>query len=301
MFNLIIILTLIILNFTPSAVSAKNNREALPPNNTFERLEILSFKQFQHPTKNFDLSGIAKYQGRIIAINDKNDPEIYELSWDFGLIKPFKKLTTKDRLDLEAIDTCDDDIYISNEKNNAVYKLSPSGKHENVAPDYKKYNLKSGIFDVNKFYEGIALDCKNEIIYLTKEREPRHILTYDLKNKKILKKWNIPEDFAWDFSDAKFENGFLYVLERSGYLVTKINPVTGKVIKRYSYQNFEKGPGYLFGPAFHAQAEALLLTEDEIWVGFDNNGRRATHHAEKEFKLKGSDPLIVRLKRPEGF
>ena len=136
---------------------------------------------------------------------------------------------------------------------------------------------------------------------MTKEREERHILTYDLKTKEITDKWNIPETDSWDFSDAKFEDGFLYVLERGNHLVTKINISTKEVVTKYSYQNFEKGSGYLFGPALFAQGEALLLTQDEVWIGFDGNGRKATSAAQKEFNLKGNGPLVVRFKRPKGF
>jgi len=161
--------------------------------------------------------------------------------------------------------------------------------------------MKGCLFSGNDGFEGMAIDCQNQMMYATKEMLPRFIITVDLKTNKILKKWNIPRTDSLDYTDAKFENGYLYVLERTGMLVAKVDPKTEKVIKKFSYKNMEKRPGYLFGPASHNIGEALELTSDEIWIGFDSNGLKTTAESQKDLGLSGRDPLIMRFKRPANF
>ena len=91
----------------------------------------------------------------------------------------------------------------------------------------------------------------------------------------IVNQFTIPEDESNDFSDMKYENGFLYMLERNGSCVSE--------------------------PSKYGMAEALLLTKDEIWIGIDNNGLEASKGAEDRFGIKGNQPSILRFKRPTGF
>ena len=279
----------------PSSVSATK----------YPQMEFLELKQFEfkdHKIK-FDLSGLAQHKnGKIYAISDKEKtPFIYEVDWKKAKLDPKIDFNIKDKLDIEAIDICGDDFYLSNEKNDKFYIVREGAETEKLKIDLSHLKSKGAIFSGNDGYEGMAIDCENQILYAVKEMLPRHILTIDLKTNKLLKKWSIPEVDTFDSTDAKYENGFLYILERSGMLIAKVDVKSEKVVQKYSYQSMEKGPGYLFGPAMNAMGEALMLTSDEIWIGFDNNGLKATEQAQKELGLKGRHPLIMRFKRPDNF
>ena len=50
----------------------------------------------------------------------------------------------------------------------------------------------------------------------------------------------------------------------------------------------------------YGMAEALLLTENEIWIGLDNNGDNVSKYG-KSIGLNGNKPAILIFKRPEGF
>lgn len=303
----LILLLLILLVLDTSAMSPKKDKKraiASTPHN-YQELEFIQLKQFpnkSHKLK-FDLSGLAQgSDGTMYAISDKETyPFIYVVDWKNKKLQEHLPFGIKDKIDIEAVDICDNTFYISNEKNNKFYTLRKGEETTALDIDLSDLNLKGGLFAGNDGFEGMAIDCQNQIMYALKEMLPRFILTIDLKTNKVLKKWNIPHTDSFDYTDAKFENGYLYILERTGMLVAKVDPKTEKVISKFSYRNMEKEPGYLFGPANNNIGEALELTADEIWIGFDNNGLKASEKSQKELGLKGRDPLIMRFKRPANF
>lgn len=288
-------------------MSVKSLKKRMPASidNGHPQLEFLEHKQFpiKDPKIKFDLSGLAQHSdGTIYTISDKEKtPYIYQVDWKKGKLPEHLPFGIKDKLDIEAIDICGDKFYVSNEKNDKFYIVEKGKETQKLDIDISEYKTKASLFGGNDGFEGMTVDCENQIMYAVKEMLPRYILTIDLKTNKVLKKWTIPTDDTFDFSDAKYQNGYLYILERSASLVTKVDIKSEKVIAKYSYTNVEKEPGYLFGPAAHRIGEALLLTQDEIWIGFDNNGLKASKLSQKELGLKGRAPLIVRFKRPDQF
>lgn len=304
--RLIIILSLLLAAdlYAMSVKNFKSRKVASAPNN-YPQLEFLELKQFPPSIKKkkFDLSGLVQgSDGIVYTISDKDSyPFIYTIDWKKKSLNEYTSLGISDKLDIEAIDICDGTFYVTNEKTDKFYAIKKGEPTKTLNVDLSGQTTGSSIFQGNSGFEGLAIDCPKQIMYATKEMLPRYILTIDMKTGKVLKNWNIPETDSFDFNDAKFENGYLYLLERTGMVVAKVDPKTEKVIQKYSYQNMEKEPGYLFGPANHNIGEALMLTKDEIWVGFDNNGLKASEKSQKELGLKGRDPLIMRFKRPEGF
>ena len=139
------------------------------------------------------------------------------------------------------------------------------------------------------------------MLYLIKERQPRQVYQVDLSNHTLLTNFDIPNTESNDFSDAKFEKGHLYLLERNGNLITKINPESQQVVKKLSYKwlaSHEKGK--LYEPTPYGMAEALLLTEDEIWIGLDNNYLSSSSYGQS-LGIEGISPVIIRFKRPTEF
>ncbi|MEQ6118351.1 SdiA-regulated domain-containing protein [Reichenbachiella sp. MALMAid0571] len=269
----------------------------------FTELELISLSQLQKENSlRFDLSGIVVMNGKYYINADKEqDNFIYEIGFYSNKwhIKSKIPLNIEELLDLEAIDYCNGKFYLANEKNGNIYSKPISGKAITLPIDFngeKPWEWK------NAGWEGLANDCANNILYLVKERQPRKIFKVNLSSNKVVDTFNIPETESNDFADAKFENGFLYLLERNGNFVTKVNPDTHEVIQKVSYKQIcSNKEGKLFAPSTFGMAESLLLTAEEIWIGLDNNGLEVSGYASKKYGIKGNGPVIIKFKRPEGF
>ena len=145
------------------------------------------------------------------------------------------------------------------------------------------------------------MDCKNNVLYLAKERQPRFIIVYELENEQVTDIISFP-DQEGDISDLKIENGFLYILERNANYVTKMDLSTQQIVSRMSYKNTcSHQDGKLYDNSKYGMGEALLLTPEEIWIGLDNNGLPFSDHAQNTYGLSGTQPVLIRFKRPKGF
>ena len=268
-------------------------------------LELVGLYQLDslHGLK-FDLSGITQMGDSVYIIADKPwNKFLYQIAFQQKSFMVTKKvnLTLSDKLDLEGVDHCGGKTYLVNERQGLVYEFTNTQYISTPELEFDNNELSSKSWG-NSGWEGVAFDCKHQRLYLIKEREPRAIYVVDTDNYSIIDQFNIPETESNDFSDAKFENGYLYVIERNGNFVTKIDPVKKTVVSKYQYKDVASHPdGKLFGPTDYGMGEALLLTDTEIWIGLDNNGLRATEHAQKTYGLTGKSPVILKFKRPRGF
>jgi len=269
----------------------------------FTELEVISLSQLQIENGlRFDLSGIVAINGKYYVNADKEqDNFIYEIGFQSNnwYLKSEISLNIEEPLDLEAIDYCNGNFYLANEKSGNIYSKSISGKTITLPIDFKEE--KPWKWE-NAGWEGLANDCENNILYLVKERQPRKIFKVNLSDNKVVDIFNIPETESNDFADAKFENDYLYLLERNGNFVSKINPDTHEVMQKVSYrETCSNKEGKLFAPSTFGMAESLLLTKEEIWIGVDNNGLEVSDYASKKYGIKGNHPVIIKFKRPEGF
>jgi hypothetical protein len=220
------------------------------------------------------------------------------------------------RFDLEGIARCANDTYLINERVRHVL-LIKDRKSINRAPiDF------SGVSSLweggsNAGFEGIAADCDNQILYVGKERSPRLIIKIDMKTWKIVDSFDFsPSDrvpqhvintftgeglltINADISDLTFQDGYLYVLERSGYEIAKLDPKTRTVLARVSFLMSEKSL-YETGEPYGV-AEGLALTPTEIIVAFDNNGTPLSGITRDKLKVSGNGSAIFTFKRPDGF
>lgn len=271
--------------------------------NQFIELKLVSYSQLYNTNgARFDLSGNVQVGEQFyINADGKDDSFIYEIKlinqkWHIVNKSP---LHLDGDLDLEAVDYCNGLFYLANEENGKVYTYPLSGKSQELPIDFGTET--PGDWG-NAGWEGLAIDCQGNVLYLVKERQPRKVFKVNLATKGIEDTFNIPETESNDFADAKFEKGFLYLLERNGNFVTKVNPETHEVIQKVSYrQTCSHENGKLYAPSKYGMAESLLLTEDEIWIGLDNNGIPASDYATKKYGMIGDAPVILRFKRPTGF
>lgn len=254
---------------------------------------------------NFDFSGIVLVDDSVYVIADKPwNTFIYSIAFNNQgwYINHQQVITSHERFDLEAIDYSNGVFYLANEKTGSINRVLRGETEIKTLPinfDEKELNPHQW---KNAGWEGLTVDAENKIMYLTKEREPRIIVTVDMKTWKIKELFDIPQTESNDFADAKFQNGYLYLLERNGNFVTKVNPYTKAVVSKYHYKHIASHPaGKLYEPEKYGMAEALLLTENEIWIGIDNNGLNVSSHAEKTYQMKANAPAILKFERPKGF
>lgn len=284
----------------------------LSQNDTIPKLELIEnnpIKQLKtNEKKRFDLSGIVKHQGTILVIADKEwNNHIYKLDTAANAfsVSSVKEFSTNGKTDFEGIDVCENKFYLIEEWENDVYEVTfDSGKLDKLVIPWKKHRI-DRINWGNKGFEGLAYDCENNILYLAKERQPRKIYKFDLKTKEITEPFASfinEEESGFDIADMKYENGFLYILERGLGLVTKINTQTNeKYSLSFQHLVFKDGQRlYKNDHPEYGMAEALLLTESEIWIGLDNNGNKISEYG-KSLGLKDDKPVILIFKRPENF
>ena len=257
----------------------------------------------------FDLSGITVYKDKIYVVADKKwNNMLYKLDTTFNsfTIKPDITICPDDKIDFEGVDVCAEQIYLIDEWYDNAHKLNPDSCNLQKI-DIKWANLgidRSGWG--NRGFEGMAVDCPGNILYLAKEREPRRIFKVDIKTGNVSEPFiNVlgPHRAGYDISDMKFENGYLYILERGIGRISRINTNTKETIS-YSFQDivFKKGQRIFSNrnPEY-GMAEALLLTKDQIWVGVDNNGDPVSEYGKSLGLKANSNTIILIFDRPEGF
>ena len=280
------------------AISSSRGQESGPLELEFISLHVLA----DYP-KRFDFSGLVSTSDGYLAIADKVwNQYAYKITIDSAhwYITDSLSLGLANNSDLEGIDYCEQTgLYFIDEKFNRAYLFDGSGNSQVI---FNKGVLRDGIkWGTNSGLEGLAVDCERNILYLAKERSPRFIVIYDMEDDAVLDIFNLPDKYG-DVSDLKYANGYLYLLERNENLITKINVETKQIVDQVSYRQICSHPeGKLYSHTEYGLAEALLLTEDQIWIGLDNNGLPFSRHARQTYQLTGNQPVLLKFKRPEGF
>jgi hypothetical protein len=232
--------------------------------------------------------------------------------------KEHKELKKKNRRwDLEGIASCGKNIYLINERVREVVVIKNRETVEQLPIDFSSAYPDLGKGGSNAGFEGIAIDCKAQHLYVAKERDPRQLFKIDLKTNKIIKQGDFNGsnrlgrtainpwtgdgliNIGLDIADMYFDKGALYVLERNSYEITKLNPQTFKIIDRKSYYFAEH---LLYEPTEpFGSSEAIFLTSDRIYVGIDNNGAPLSTKSTKRLGVSGSFGSVMIFRRPSGF
>jgi uncharacterized protein YjiK len=286
--------------------SLKINSQQVKNLELFNHLSIKQLVSDRHTR--FDLSGMVMYEDKILAIADKEwDKFIYQIDTldNKFSAKSFQPLCFKGKLDLEGIEYCNGRFYLIEEYESEVYYAEPGNcEMTKLNIPWEKYGIDRSDWG-NKGFEGIAIDCINQVLYLAKEREERNIFRIDLSAIQISEPFieQLKTSGGHDISDLKFESPYLYVLERGLGLVTRINTKSGET-KSVSFQSlvFKNGQRMFKNdnPQF-GMAEALMLTRDEIWIGFDNNGDPVSDYGKTMGLDEGTNTVLIIFERPEGF
>jgi len=254
----------------------------------------------------FDLSGIVEAQNSVWVIADKPwNNNIYKstisdhnISFSDGI-----SFFVDFKIDIEGIDFCDSSFFVINEANNMVYEIkSNNDTAKLILIDWNLTNYPANS-DPNAGLEGIAIDNENKVIYLAKERDPSMLFKLNLKDRNIEQVFGNLINNEESISDMKYENGFLYLLERESSTILRINTQTQEIL-RVSIKNTLNPNGlqlYTSENPEYGIAEALLLKENEIWIGLDNNGTQTNSEGINLGIKKTTNPAIIIFERPEWF
>jgi len=289
-------------------ISACGSQQAQRHNNNYPKLALIGVNQLQYDDdRRFDLSGIANYEGGLYIAADKEwNEELYliqlkEPNFVVSYTAPLPPLPDNDMFSIEALAAGKSKIYFANEDNHMVYEFYGQSLVE-LPIQFAEGGIDTDDWINNTGIEGLAVDEPGNRMFVAKEREPRYILECSLTDYSIQHKYTIPETESNDFADLFYENGHLYALERNGNYIAKINADTRQLVGKVSYRHIcTPAEGRLYKGAKYGLAEALLMSDTEIWIGLDNNGREVADHAKEKYNLQGNKPVIIRFKRPEGF
>ena len=279
----------------------------------YPKLQLIGkngIKQLQQDKEErFDLSGICKLNNKIYVVADKKwNNFIYRLDTTAANFRvyPEKELCPDTKIDFEGIDVCDNQLFLIEEWFDNVLSVNDDSCNLTKHPVYWK---RMGIDPTkwgNKGLEGIACDNEHSVLYLAKEREPRRIFKIDLKMGTFTEPFIdvlTKKMKGHDISDMKYENGYLYILERSTATIVRVDVKT-KHTKSYSFKYivFKNGQR-IFTNKFpqYGMAESLLLTKDQIWVGLDNNGDKVSEYGKSLGLKENNNTVIFIFKRPKGF
>lgn len=261
----------------------------------------------------FELSGLAQdANGQVFMVND-DKKKIYYLK-DQKIIESACtkkwKLNIRDA-DWEAIDLLGDKIVVLSENTHTIM-----GDNWRLTPDFSDYQtrMRQDLYPDkwgNAGFEGFCF--ADSTIFFAKERSAGslndgcYILEVNHQGK-ILRKFTLPPIGTLphrnpDFTDLKYwrkgDDAFLYILERNHYLVSRLNLKTNQVT-RYSYSKYATNKQF-FNALYrtknpqYGMAEALLITDDEIWIGFDNNGStiNSNYLYAQKYNLSGRQCTIM--------
>ena len=260
-------------------------------------------------SKQFDLSGFALYNGKKICIADKTwTTDIYYFDTTstgeflLSLCSKGPAYKTKD-CDIEAVDTYKGRLVVSEEINNLIYMQNESGAFEILPADFTKVESDLSKWGAsNAGIEGFAVDNENNTIYFAKERDPRRLFSYDIiKNEFHTDFDDVVKGDDGNISDMKFVGGYLYYLDRAECLVVRLDVKT-KEKTQYSFRRYSNNGKEHIYTAKYGMAEALLITDNAIFIGMDNNNAPVSKYGEEIGLKAGSKlPSIFVFKRPEGF
>lgn len=260
-------------------------------------------------SKQFDLSGFGTYKGKKICIADKLwTTDIYYFdttsNGEFLLSVCAKGLdSTSSKCDIEAVDTYNDRLVISAEIENQIFIQNDKGEFELLPADFTKVESDLSKWGAsNAGIEGFAVDSQNNTIYFAKERDPRRLFSYDItKNEFHTDFDDVIKGDDGNISDMQYLDGYLYILDRANCLVVRLDVNTKEKVQ-YSFRKYSNnGKEHIYTAKF-GMAEALLVTDDAIFIGFDNNNAPVSKYGEEIGLKPGSRlPSIFVFKRPQGF
>lgn len=273
--------------------------------------------------KLFELSGLALVSGKLLGVNDKNDPTLYQItiSGKKSRAVPVLEVNPQDPtvscegkpFDFEGIVPDGDGFVIINETCSKVVTVAKDGTAAVMPLEYVPEQTPT----IGNGFESVAIDAAKNRLYVIKERQPRIFYEYDRSTGKLLRQFSIPSIIAnadgseitiprpqggnpWvynvDVADALVEGSFLYALERNSNSILKIDlePAQPKLVDFVSYVGSGVDSLYATGEPF-GLAEGLAMDGARLYLASDNNSKPTVADS------KDTRSRLFLFKRPKGF
>ncbi len=257
--------------------------------------------------KRFDFSGMVRWNQTLYGIGDKPwNTWLYELTMreqEYFSASEHIPVVYDGKPDFEAVDCFDSIFYVADERATKVVKIVAN--EDEVASSVMDLDWDTDVSGWgNAGIEGLAVDKENGVIYIAKERDPARLFRV-MPDDKTVREFSLEMDLSdEDVSDMKIENGFLYLLNRAKFRLLKFSLNSRKHLATFDYSGVLYADNQKFyKSARYPMAEALLIEGEDIWIGLDNNGRAFNDNNPyvQDASLEGSDPVLIRFKRPEQF
>lgn len=273
----------------------------------------------QLPIKHYELSGICQNpKGEVFVCSDEG--KIHQFDLQSG-----EMTFVEDSIigvDYEALEFYDGDLWVAVEEyHRKVESFNPSN------PGLVKHskNLNGAIFEFmpetdNATIEALAIDSVNGKLYFAREYGPRQVFCYSLYNLqlpdwdknqvRILDIYRDNHDAPLDVTDMKvYQNekgeSVLYLLERYKRQIREYNLHTHQTHIHSYHEYVCDSKGSLFSEkncdcdSCYGSGEALMVTEDEFWIGFDaiDDTLNMAFCRRNNLNLKKDYPVLLRLPR----
>lgn len=290
--------------------------------------ELISIKQlsapypFSYPSgTSIHLSGMAVFDGGFYIVGDKpHDPYLYAVqqSKSAWLVNDQASVSLEQPASFEGMAHFNGQFILINEDPAGVYLATLTAtRYESQLIDIDYAGILNpqdiaAAGQKNRGFEGVAIDVENNILFLALERQPATLLKVKLNESRtggrllsILSDWDSGDlDVPFSISDLYFDQGYLYSLERANYQLSKIDPDQMRVVAKLDF-SFVKDAGLSLykGEEKYGTAESLIVRENQIYIGTDNNESYVDtdNRWVQQFGLQGNQPSIIELARPQGF
>lgn len=307
----------------------------------------LEFYKIFSTNESSDLSGLSFFNDRLVVVSDlENDKYIYTIIFnerevqvrplfDLKAASGFYSYHLKNLLfsflpwkkhlsiwDIEGITTCKNKVFLLNEElldvisyEEGVFKPVLRGlrstiddllaKKQDDNDDKEMSSTLSGL-------EGIAIDCERNILYLAKEREPRALFSYNLKNSKLslLNTEDFPQlPKEQDFSSLHFEYPYLYVLARMDLKIYKYHVQKQMVADVYDLgfvnglrKSWDLKSIYNKETQF-SPIDGMTMDKNFVYLVVDQNNMNIKKEFQSDFKYlkmdQAASSLFIIYKRPK--
>jgi hypothetical protein len=257
----------------------------------------------------FQPSGLALREGRLLTVSDKHDDGVFEIvpGDSSARLLPFVRFAAPPDeplpLDFEglAVDR-DGALLLASEMRFRVLRVEVSGSAQWITPHLETVGHRIGLFQKdNACLEGVAR-LPNGRLLVAAEREPRGLIELgDAPDVSRSFAWAMPDSLypvpkgrKPDFADLTVADGQVYALERNSHLVVRLARTDEGWEEReaWSYAAAENDPRFIYREATYGLAEGIAIDRDHVFLVTDNNrlGRAADPGDRR--------PLLFILARP---
>lgn len=138
----------------------------------------------------------------------------------------------------------------------------------------------------NDGFTGVAVDCQNQKLYVSKLKNPNIVFSIDLANNIVIDSDDLStgSDSEDDISDLFFSNGRLYVLQKNITMIQVIDPaIKEKTLVEKTYDYSIASDTVKIGD--RGLAEALVVQDQSIYLFLDRGSDQPQTSVIVELKM----------------